>query len=356
MQSSINVKLPWNKTTGSNQWCNLITSSYNCCHTTDRKCSVLIHINLTQLQILIFRSKKVGFPVFMAHLWTSCISLPQGYKMSTDPYELLTYGNIRKLKLDTTSALFKLCCKEDGQKLLDFRRSFDGGYGEPSTSEIAGMKCRSWNGAQVYRHNEQVSQGFWKKEIPTEPFEFTLIMAVNLCTVSWSVLHTSYSWGTGLSISTLEWATEIQQLLTIFFVFKAVSDGGDFYIDPPRLLCGRMQWQFNESGHCRERGLQTPAGPLIYLNFAEYKNMYEHRLNMDGQYYLNAAASEGSDWQHTVRREDYFFFNLESETASAFFGQILCLKELLPRPFGLRSRPNQRAPKRSQLFVMREHA
>ena len=40
-------------------------------------------------------------------------------------------------------------CKEDGQKLLDFRSSFDSGYEEPITSGIAGMKRRSWNGAHA---------------------------------------------------------------------------------------------------------------------------------------------------------------------------------------------------------------
>ena len=47
-------------------------------------------------------------------------------------------------------------------------------------------------------------------------------MAVNLCAVSGSALHTRHSWGTGLSISTVKWATEIQQLVTIFFNIKTL--------------------------------------------------------------------------------------------------------------------------------------
>ena len=47
--------------------------------------------------------------------------------------------------------------KENGQKLLDFRKRFDSGSGETSTSGIPGMKRAYWNGAQVYRHDEHIS-------------------------------------------------------------------------------------------------------------------------------------------------------------------------------------------------------
>ena len=106
--------------------------------------------------------------------------------------------------------------KEDVQKLLDFRGRFDSGYGETSTSGIPGMKRGSWNGAQVYRHDEG----------KPKDLEWTCFFRIlrkyahhggKVVRLSGSALHTRYSWGTGLSISTVKSPTEIQQLLTIFF-------------------------------------------------------------------------------------------------------------------------------------------
>ena len=78
--------------------------------------------------------------------------------------------------------------KEDGQKLLDFCSWFDSGYGEPSTSGIAGLKRRSWNGVMRVNSKDSAGTCFFSELLGN-----VLIMA----------LHTSYSWGAGLRAVTL---------------------------------------------------------------------------------------------------------------------------------------------------------
>ena len=76
----------------------------------------------------------------------------------------------------------------------------------------------------VHKFNAMM-RGNWKDSAETCFFrilEKLLIMAVNLCTSSGSA-HVRYSWGAEHSISTVKWATQIQQLLIIFFVTRKTN-------------------------------------------------------------------------------------------------------------------------------------
>ena len=76
------------------------------------------------------------------------------------------------------------------------------------------------------------------------------------------------------------------------FVFQTVDDGGDYYIDPPRVLYGKIVWEVwvgtdlnrGSFGYRRRRGIKEAPGPLIYFNFEDLRHIYEDRLGMSGRY------------------------------------------------------------------------